>query len=47
MPLVQQRVEALSATTKIDVDDQVVALGAAIQADTLIGNNTNANSAVG
>ncbi|MEE3240690.1 MAG: Fe-S protein assembly chaperone HscA [Pseudomonadota bacterium] len=45
VPLVQQRVEALfQQPPKIDVDpDQVVALGAAIQADTLIGNSTNAN----
>ena len=45
VPLVQQRVEALfQQPPKIDVDpDQVVALGAAIQADTLIGNSSNAD----
>ena len=45
VPLVQQRVEALfQQPPKIDVDpDQVVALGAAIQADALIGNSSNAD----
>lgn len=43
VPLVQQCVEAFfKQAPKVDVDpDQVVALGAAIQADALIGNSSN------
>lgn len=45
VPLVRERVTALfQQAPKIDVDpDQVVALGAAIQADSLIGNNRNSD----
>ncbi|MDG2036349.1 MAG: Hsp70 family protein, partial [Pseudomonadales bacterium] len=45
VPLVRERVAALfQQTPKTDVDpDQVVALGAAIQADSLVGNQSNSD----
>ncbi|MDB2410374.1 Fe-S protein assembly chaperone HscA [Pseudomonadales bacterium] len=45
VPLVRERVAALfQQTPKTDVDpDQVVALGAAIQADSLVGNRSNSD----